>query len=119
MNVQVEPFYIQEQSVPEQEQFVFAYTIEIKNEGDIPARLLTRHWIITNAHGQVYEVQGEGVVGEQPYLRPGETYKYTSSAVLDTPAGTMQGSYQMLADDGKAFEALIPPFMLAAPHSLH
>jgi ApaG protein len=119
VRVAAQSFYIEEQSVPEQGRYVFAYTITIRNEGAVPARLLSRHWIITDSNGRVEEVRGEGVVGEQPYLRPGEGFQYTSGAVIETPVGSMQGSYQMVADDGVAFEARIPMFTLSAPRTLH
>ncbi|HEU0154070.1 MAG TPA: Co2+/Mg2+ efflux protein ApaG [Arenimonas sp.] len=111
--------FLEDQSIPEDDRYVFAYTIRIVNLGDVPARLLSRHWIITDANGKVQEVRGEGVVGEQPWLRPGEHFEYTSGAVLETPLGTMHGSYQMLADDGTAFDALIDPFTLSIPRTLH
>ena len=119
VRVAAQSFYIEEQSVPEQGRYVFAYTITIRNDGAVPARLLSRHWIITDSNGKVEEVRGEGVVGEQPYLRPGEGFQYTSGAVIETPVGSMQGSYQMVADDGVAFEARIPVFTLSAPRILH
>ena len=99
--------------------FVFAYTITIRNEGQVPARLLTRHWIITDANGKVQEVDGEGVVGEQPHLVPGQGFRYSSGAILETPVGAMQGSYRMVADDGEQFDAPIAPFTLAMPGVLH
>jgi ApaG protein len=111
--------FLEDQSIPEDDRYVFAYTIRIVNLGEVPARLLSRHWIITDANGKVQEVRGEGVVGEQPWLRPGEHFEYTSGAVLETPLGTMQGSYQMLADDGTTFDALIDPFTLSIPRTLH
>jgi ApaG protein len=111
--------FLEDQSIPEEDRYVFAYTIRIVNLGDVPARLLSRHWIITDANGKVQEIRGEGVVGEQPWLRPGEHFEYTSGAVLETPLGTMHGSYQMLADDGTAFDALIDPFTLSIPRTLH
>jgi ApaG protein len=111
--------YLDEQSEPEQDRYVFAYTIHIRNNGSVPARLLGRHWVITDANGQVQEVNGEGVVGEQPWLRPGEDFSYTSGAVLETHLGTMQGSYDMLADDGTRFDAPIPQFTLCVPRTLH
>ena len=111
--------YLDADSNPADERYAFAYTISIRNEGVLPARLLGRHWVITDAVGDVREVSGDGVVGEQPWLRPGEEYTYTSGAVLPTPIGTMYGSYRMLADDGTRFEAPIPPFTLCVPHSLH
>ena len=119
VKVAAQSFYIEEQSVPEQGRYVFAYTITIRNDGAVPARLLSRHWIITDSNGKVEEVRGEGVVGEQPYLRPGEGFQYTSGAVIETPVGSMQGSYRMVADDGVAFEARIPVFTLSAPRILH
>jgi ApaG protein len=112
-------FYVVEHSQPERNRYVFAYTIIIRNEGTMPAKLLTRHWIITDANGKVEEVHGEGVVGEQPYLRPGEAFQYTSGTVLETSVGSMQGSYQMLADDGARFDAPIPAFTLSGPRTLH
>lgn len=119
IRVEVETAYLDEQSEPGEQRFVFAYTITIRNEGELPARLLTRHWIITDANGKVQEVRGEGVVGEQPYLQPGQGFRYSSGAVLETPVGSMQGSYQMLADDGLHFDAPIPAFRLAVPGLLH
>ncbi len=117
--VEVETQYIEEQSDPQKNRYVFTYTITIRNEGEIPAKLLTRHWIITNADGEVQEVRGEGVVGEQPYLKPGDGFRYTSGTVLETPVGSMQGSYQMLADDGTEFDAEVAPFTLSKPNILH
>lgn len=117
--VDVETNYIPEQSDPEGPRYVFAYTITIRNTGEQPARLLTRHWVITDADGKVQEVHGEGVVGEQPHLKPGEGFRYTSGTMLETPVGSMQGSYHMLADDGVEFEAEIVPFTLSVPHTLH
>ena len=98
---------------------MFAYTIQIRNRGTVPARLLGRHWVITDANGKVEEVVGEGVVGEQPYLEPGEAFEYTSGAILETDLGTMRGSYDMLADDGTRFAAPIPAFTLTVPRTLH
>jgi ApaG protein len=111
--------YLDDQSEPEQDRYVFAYTIHIRNTGSVPARLLGRHWFITDANGNVQEVTGEGVVGEQPWLRPGEDFSYTSGAVLETHLGTMHGSYEMLADDGTRFDAPIDPFTLSMPRTLH
>ena len=111
--------YIVDQSEPDVGRYVFAYTITIENLGDLPARLLSRHWVITDANGKVQEVKGDGVVGEQPHLNPGETFRYSSGAVLETPVGAMQGSYRMKADNGTHFEAPIPPFTLAVPGVLH
>ena len=119
IDVAVRSRFLPEQSLPEDGRFVFAYTIRIRNTGSVPARLLSRHWLITDDNGKVVEVRGDGVVGEQPWLRPGEDFEYTSGAVLETAVGTMQGSYQMLADDGTRFEADIAPFTLSVPRTLH
>lgn len=119
IEVDVETTYIEDQSAPEQNRYVFAYTVTIRNEGSEPAKLLTRHWIINDANGNVQEVHGEGVVGEQPYLRPGESFRYTSGTVIETPVGSMEGSYQMITDDGKPFDASIPAFTLSLPNTLH
>lgn len=119
IEVNVKTNYIEEQSSPEEERFVFSYNITLYNAGSVAAKLMTRHWIITDANGNVQEVHGEGVVGEKPYLRPGDSFEYTSGTVLETPVGSMQGSYQMVTDDGLAFDAEIPPFTLALPHTLH
>ena len=119
IRVDVETAYVEEQSDPQDGRFVFSYTITIRNQGVTPARLLTRHWIITDANGKVQEVRGDGVVGEQPYLKPGQGFRYSSGAVIETPVGAMQGSYQMVADDGEQFDAPIPPFRLAIPGVLN
>ena len=119
IRVDVSASYVGEQSKPEESHYVFSYTITIRNEGQVPARLLTRHWVITDANGKVKEVRGEGVVGEQPYLLPGQGFRYSSGAVIETPVGAMQGSYQMLGDDGSQFDANIAPFTLAVPGLLH
>ena len=107
--------YLPDKSDEEEDRYVFAYTITIRNEGQVAARLLTRHWVITDANGKVEEVRGDGVVGEQPYLKPGQGFRYSSGAVIETPVGSMQGTYQMLADDGVQFDAPIEPFRLAMP----
>ncbi|HTT06165.1 MAG TPA: Co2+/Mg2+ efflux protein ApaG [Steroidobacteraceae bacterium] len=119
IRVEVETTYLEHQSEPSEHRYVFAYTITIRNEGAVPAKLLTRHWIITDANGQVEEVKGPGVVGEQPHLQPGQGFRYSSAASLETPVGTMQGSYQMIADDGAQFDAPIAAFRLAIPGMLH
>jgi ApaG protein len=119
IRVDVATSYVEDQSNPSEGRFVFSYTITIRNEGQLPARLLTRHWIITDANGKVQEVQGEGVVGEQPHLLPGQRYRYSSGAILETPVGAMQGSYRMVGDDGEHFDAPIAPFTLAMPGMLH
>ncbi|WP_159017204.1 Co2+/Mg2+ efflux protein ApaG [Cognatiluteimonas profundi] len=118
-DIDVATRYLDEQSEPDQDRYVFAYTVRIRNNGSVPAQLLGRHWVITDANGVVQEVTGEGVVGEQPWLRPGEDFSYTSGAVLQTHLGTMQGSYEMVADDGTHFEAQIPAFTLSVPRTLH
>jgi ApaG protein len=98
---------------------VFSYTITIRNQGVVPAKLLTRHWIITDANGKVQEVRGEGVVGEQPHIKPGEGFRYSSGAVLETPVGAMQGAYSLVNDQGETFDAPIAPFRLAVPGMLN
>lgn len=107
--------YIPDQSDPDEGKYVFAYRITIANHGSVAAQLISRHWIITDGEGKVQEVKGTGVVGEQPRLAPGESFEYTSGSVLDTPVGTMHGTYQMVAEDGYRFEAEILPFSLAMP----
>ena len=119
IDIDVATRFLDDQSVPEDGRFVFAYTIHIRNEGKVPARLLGRRWLITDGNGKVQEVVGEGVVGEQPWLRPGEGFEYTSGAVLETDIGTMRGSYDVLADDGTRFAAPIPAFTLSVPRTLH
>jgi ApaG protein len=111
--------FVSGQSAPDENRYVFAYTVTIVNTGSVAAQLKSRHWIITDAQGQVQEVRGEGVVGEQPHLQPGESFRYTSAAMLETPVGTMHGSYQMVADDGTRFDAPIPAFTLAMPNMVH
>jgi ApaG protein len=117
--IQVVTNYIDEQSEPASDRYVFAYTITIANNGEVPARLISRHWIITDANCKVQEVTGDGVVGEQPHLNPGEEFRYSSGAVLETPVGAMQGLYRMEADNGVNFDAPIAPFTLAVPGVLH
>lgn len=119
IEVSVHSDYLPEQSQPGDDRYVFAYTVTIQNNGREAARLINRHWVIADANGKVQEVRGEGVVGEQPHLKPGEVYRYTSGTVLETPIGSMHGSYEMLADDGTRFDADIHPFSLATPTSLH
>ncbi|MGI9204221.1 MAG: Co2+/Mg2+ efflux protein ApaG [Woeseiaceae bacterium] len=119
IRIQVATQYVDDQSEPAIDRYVFAYTITIENVSDFPAQLMSRHWIITDANGKVQEVSGDGVVGEQPKLGPGETYRYSSGAVLETPVGAMQGRYRMQTDDGIDFDAPIPPFTLAVPGTLH
>ncbi len=119
IQIQVATNYVDEQSEPDAGRYVFAYTITISNNGDVAAKLLSRHWVITDANGKVQEVSGDGVVGEQPYLEPGERFRYSSGAVLETPVGSMQGLYRMVAEDGMSFDAPIAPFTLAVPGLLH
>jgi ApaG protein len=119
IDVEVLPAYIAEQSDPEHQHYVFSYTVTIRNNGSMPAKLLTRHWIITDGDGHVQEVKGDGVIGEQPYLQPGEGFQYTSGTFINTPFGTMHGSYQMISDSGEKFDAKIPAFRLAVPNTLH
>ena len=117
--VKAVPQFIADQSDPDAERYVFAYTITIENVGTVPAQLISRHWIITDGDSRIQEVRGLGVVGEQPLLRPGEKYEYTSGCQLETPVGTMRGTYQMTADDGTQFEAIIAEFTLSIPRVLH
>ena len=111
--------YVDEQSEPDADRYVFAYTITIANNGNVAATLLSRHWVITDANGKVQEVSGDGVVGEQPHLKPGDEFRYSSGAVLETPVGAMQGLYRMEAENGASFDAPIAPFTLAVPGLLH
>ena len=119
IDIDVKTAFIPNQSEVDKQRYVFSYTVTIHNKGDEPARLLNRHWLITDANGKIQEVRGAGVVGEQPYLKPGESYQYTSGTILDTPVGSMQGEYEMTNDDGTRFLAPIEPFSLALPRSLH
>jgi len=118
-SVNVRPQYLVEHSDPDEEKYVFAYTVTIRNTGEQAAQLISRHWIITDGNNAVEEVRGAGVVGEQPVLKPGEAFEYTSGCPLPTPVGSMRGSYQCVADDGTAFEAPIPEFVLSTPRTLH
>jgi len=117
--INVTPTYLVDQSIPENNQFVFAYTVYMENRGDIAAKLLTRHWIITDSEGKTEEVRGPGVVGEYPHLQPGESFEYTSGSVLRTPVGSMTGSYQMRDDNGDLFNVTIPAFTLSAQVVFH
>lgn len=119
ITVSVDTTFIPDQSDPHQDRYVFAYTVTITNTGTIPAQLVSRHWVITDAENKVQEVRGLGVVGEQPLLKPGESFEYTSGTAINTPVGTMYGSYQMVAEDGEHFDAEIPVFTLAMPRVLH
>jgi ApaG protein len=118
-SVSVRPQFVPEHSDPDEDKFLFAYTVTIRNTGDITAQLISRHWFITDANNKVEEVQGLGVVGEQPVLRPGEAFEYTSGCPIATPVGSMRGSYQCVAEDGTRFEAPIPEFVLSMPRTLH
>lgn len=117
--IDVATSYVDDQSEPDASRYVFAYTITISNNGNIAATLRSRHWVITDANGKVQEVNGDGVVGEQPHLNPGERFRYSSGAVLETPVGAMQGMYRMETDSGATFDAPIAPFTLAVPGLLH
>lgn len=119
IKIDVATRYLPDQSAPAENRFVFAYTITISNRGGDAVRLLSRHWRITDANNRVQEVRGEGVVGEQPLIAAGESYTYTSGSMLETPVGTMEGSYQMIGTDGLRFDAPIPVFSLAQPGALH
>lgn len=119
ISVAVRSQYIEAESNPEINKYVFAYTVTIKNEGNIGAKLISRHWIVTDANNHTQEVQGQGVIGEQPYLKPGESFEYTSGTMLETPVGSMQGTYQMIANDEHHFDAIIEPFSLALPQILN
>ena len=119
IKVTVDSLYIEAESNPEANRFVFAYTVHISNQGDIGAKLISRHWIITDANNRTQEVKGKGVIGQQPYLKPGESFEYTSGTMMETPVGSMQGSYQMIANDEHHFDAVIEPFTLALPKILN
>ena len=119
IQVDVDTLYVESESDPDNNRFVFAYTITIRNIGQVPAKLMTRHWIIRDANGKVQEVQGDGVVGEQPHLKPGEGFQYTSGTMLETSMGTMGGSYCLITDEGEEFKAPIADLLLSAPRTLH
>lgn len=119
IRIEVRSEYLAEPSAPDDDRYVFAYHVTMTNVGELSAQLISRHWIITDATGKVQDVQGLGVIGEQPVLQPGESFEYSSGCTLDTPVGTMHGSYQMKAGDGQQFDAEIPSFMLAMPRVLH
>lgn len=119
IRIQVATSFVDDQSEPEADRYVFAYTIRITNNGEVAARLMSRHWVITDANGKVQEVNGDGVVGEQPHLDPGEEFEYSSGAVLETPVGAMQGLYRMETEGGFEFDAPIAPFTLAVPGMLN
>lgn len=117
--VQVQSVYVESQSIPEEERYVFAYTVTIRNLGRFDVQLLGRYWLITNSNGRQTEVQGEGVIGEQPIIRPGSEFQYTSGAILETPLGTMEGHYEMVDQKGQPFRTAIPVFRLAIPTLIH
>lgn len=113
------PQFLADQSEPDERRYLFAYTITVRNTGSVAAQLLSRHWIITDSDGKVEEVRGDGVVGEQPVLQPGEAFQYTSGCPLETPVGSMRGTYHCVAEDGTRFEVPIPEFVLSGPRILH
>lgn len=119
IEISVKVQYMEEQSLPDEDRYVFAYTIRIDNKSEAMVKLLSRHWLITDAEGKVQEVRGSGVIGQQPSLAPGESFSYTSGAILETPVGSMYGSYQMKAENGELFDAEIIPFSLAKPDLIH
>lgn len=119
LTVSVRTQYLDDQSDPDRAKYVFAYAVTIKNTGQIAAQLISRHWVITDANNQIEEVRGLGVVGQQPFLQPGEQFEYTSGATLKTPQGSMAGEYFCVAEDGEQFAAKIPEFVLSLPRTLH
>ena len=119
IDVSVVTRFLAEQSQPEQNRYAFAYTVTVKNNGQVSAQLLSRHWVITDGDGHVEEVRGTGVIGQQPWIDSGASHTYSSGTVMTSKVGTMQGSYQMLAEDGEHFDAIIAPFRLAVPGALH
>jgi ApaG protein len=118
-SVEVKPKFMADQSDPDDNQYLFAYTVTVRNTGEVTAQLVSRHWIITDGDGKVEEVRGDGVVGEQPTLAPGEAFRYTSGCPLETPVGSMKGSYLCVAEDGTRFDVPIPEFVLSVPRTLH
>lgn len=119
INVIVRTSYLPEQSDETLDRYVFAYTITIANTGMVAAQLISRHWIIADGENNIQEVRGLGVVGEQPLLKPGDSFEYTSGTAISSPVGSMKGSYQMVAEDGLRFDASIPEFTLIVPRTLH
>jgi ApaG protein len=117
--IEAVPYFIKEQSNPAENRYVFAYTITISNQGEKPAKLLSRQWLITDSNGKIQEVKGDGVVGKHPYLKPGDVFRYTSGAILETAVGVMQGNYFFVEEDGSQFIAPIPQFTLSIPRTLH
>jgi ApaG protein len=119
IRINIETHFVEEKSSIEHNRYFFNYTVTISNDGLVPAQLVSRHWIITDANEETFEVKGLGVVGEQPLIQPHESYTYTSGTELNTPVGSMHGSYQMVSEDGTAFDAEIPMFILSMPRTLH
>ncbi|WP_018870887.1 MULTISPECIES: Co2+/Mg2+ efflux protein ApaG [unclassified Thioalkalivibrio] len=119
VEIEVSSAYVEDQSEPEEDRYVFAYHVVIRNAGERSVQLLNRHWIIRDGRDQTQEVRGEGVVGEQPHIAPGDSFEYTSGTVIETPVGMMEGSYEMRDEKGHTFEATIPPFTLSVPRTLH
>ena len=119
ITISVETIYLQQDSEPENNKYFFLYTILIRNVGSVGAKLLSRHWIIEDSNGKKQDVQGDGVVGEQPHITPGEEFQYTSGAMIETSLGTMKGTYQMIDDDEKYFDAQVPEFILSVPRVIH
>ncbi|MBE8189292.1 MAG: Co2+/Mg2+ efflux protein ApaG [Candidatus Thioglobus sp.] len=119
IKIEIRVLYLENQSNIAQSQYAFAYTITITNQGEIGAQLLARHWLIMDENGHIEEVLGEGVVGQKPHLLPGESFQYSSGALIKTPTGSMKGTYGMISDEGERFEALIPEFVLSEPYTLH
>ena len=119
LDIDIQTHYMEERSSPDQDRYAFSYTITIENSGVTSAKLLNRHWLITDANGKTQKVRGEGVVGEQPLLEPGESYQYTSGAILETPVGAMEGEYELIDGQGRRFFAPIPPFTLSIPGLIH
>lgn len=119
IEVNVDCQFIEEKSEPKRDRYLFAYTVTIRNNGTAPAKLLTRHWLITDANNKIQEVRGDGVIGQQPRLEPGEEHHYSSAAMIETSVGTMRGSYRMIDDDGVEFDAPIEQFVLSIPRTLH
>lgn len=119
VNISVQSEFVADNSDIDNDQYAFAYFITIENKGELGVQLISRHWLILDANDKLQEIHGEGVVGEQPFLQPGETYSYTSSATLETPVGTMHGAYDMLAEDGTHFNAPVEKFTLSIPRTLH
>lgn len=119
IKIRVKSTYLDEQSQPDRSRFAFAYSITIENNSDTPAQLISRHWIITDTKNNIQDVKGDGVIGKQPRIMPRESFSYTSAAVIETTAGTMEGSYKMQRDNGENFIVTIPTFSLTKPQALH